>query len=431
MNLIDNDKSILANSRIGYEFEFFSKLSTDDVRTALITLLDKKIVKMEKSHSDFQPTKDIWKIEPDFSGGKKMMEIVTGPLPYEEAKSILTKMLKWISKNGYTTDRTSIHINISFNDTIGKSFLTHMDTLKYILDFDESTVYKLFPKREKSVYAKSIKFLNPANKYSLDTVETISPKNFILPNTKYYGINFSKLIKSYLEFRYIGGAKYEERKKDIQILIDYFITSLHKSISEKGYSRENKKEINRILSTHEKLIKSYRSFKDFKESFPEITFLADLRHDDIYTTLYYDKVKDHIYKILSETNFRKGLLNYDSNNGKLQIKEANITRCYSLDNVDILDSNISGTITNCDIFYSKFDDTDLDNCNVFQDTELVGCKIKNSYINKTITLKDCYIFGKHGVTNGQMIGGIFREGKITDITKFSPETEIIEFEKIQ
>ena len=44
-----------------------------------------------------------------------MIELVTGPLPFVEAKIIMAKTLKWIRENGKTNERCSIHINIAFD----------------------------------------------------------------------------------------------------------------------------------------------------------------------------------------------------------------------------------------------------------------------------------------------------------------------------
>lgn len=146
-------------AKIGFEFEFFSNYNTETTKSKLELLCQKKILIFDKSHSDFSPTADIWKIEPDFSGGKKLLELVTGSQPYKNAISDFKKILKWIDENGYTTDRASIHINISFDEKkLGKqNVLSHMNILKFILDFDETYVYSKFPHRKGTVYAKSIK----------------------------------------------------------------------------------------------------------------------------------------------------------------------------------------------------------------------------------------------------------------------------------
>ena len=108
-------------SRIGFEFEFFSKNSVEDVKDTLTRSLDKRIRIEEKAHSDFIPTDKTFKLEPDNSGGSGMIELVTGPLPFTEAKLILAKTFKWLKENASTNDKCSIHINIAFDGRYSES----------------------------------------------------------------------------------------------------------------------------------------------------------------------------------------------------------------------------------------------------------------------------------------------------------------------
>ena len=130
-------EDILSHALIGLEFEFYSNKSTEETRSAIAELSGKKIRLEDKAHSDFKPTDKEFKIEPDMSGGKGLMELVTGPLPYRESRALLINMLKWIEENGYTTDKSSIHINISFDPKLtGKNgLISKMDPLKFVLDF--------------------------------------------------------------------------------------------------------------------------------------------------------------------------------------------------------------------------------------------------------------------------------------------------------
>jgi len=152
-------ESILNAALMGVEFEFYSNIGLEETRKSLVKLLDRKIRLEDKAHSEFQPSAEEFKMEPDMSGGKGLIELVTGPIPYRNARIMVIKMLKWISENGYTTDRASIHINLSFDKEFlqDKDLLSKMNVLKFILEFDEKQVYKFFPNREKSAYAKSIK----------------------------------------------------------------------------------------------------------------------------------------------------------------------------------------------------------------------------------------------------------------------------------
>ena len=85
--------------------------------------------------------KETFKLEPDNSGGTGMIELVTGPLPFVEAKIIMAKTLKWIRENGKTNERCSIHINIAFD---GKKLgpIVNMSKLFYkMFYFNENIGY--------------------------------------------------------------------------------------------------------------------------------------------------------------------------------------------------------------------------------------------------------------------------------------------------
>ena len=155
LNPKSGTQSVLNSSQIGIEFEFYSNLGLKETQKQLSELLGRKIQLEDKAHSDFQPSAEVFKMEPDMSGGKGLIELVTGAMPYRNARLVIIRMLKWIRENGYTTDRSSIHLNMSFNPDFleNPNMISRMNILKFILDFDEARVYKYFPEREGSTYA--------------------------------------------------------------------------------------------------------------------------------------------------------------------------------------------------------------------------------------------------------------------------------------
>ena len=165
-------------------------LDLEVTRKALEKLLDRKIRLEDKAHSDFVPSAEEFKIEPDMSGGKGLAELVTGPISYRNARLVVIKMLKWISENGYTNDRASIHINLSFDKKYleDKDLVSKMNVLKFILEFDEKQIYKFFPERENSTYAKSVKWVMPKIEAFHFDGNHIASNNFKFADTKYYGI---------------------------------------------------------------------------------------------------------------------------------------------------------------------------------------------------------------------------------------------------
>ena len=63
--LLDEQKSrILLSAQVGIEFEFYSNFDADETAVKLSRLFNKKIYIETEIHSDFTPTKDIFKLEP-------------------------------------------------------------------------------------------------------------------------------------------------------------------------------------------------------------------------------------------------------------------------------------------------------------------------------------------------------------------------------
>ncbi len=418
-------------SKIGLEFEFFANEGLDEVKRSLSNTLNKRIQIEEKAHSDFTPSSETFKLEPDNSGGTGMIELVTGPMPFVESKLIIAKTLKWIRENGSTNERCSIHINIAFD---GKKLgtptnISNLDIGKFVLNFDENKIYEAFPNRKDSVYAKSIKFIVPLSGMTQPSPERISWKNYMFVSEKYYGVNFSKLPKNYIEFRYLGGKDYEKKYNTIMDLTEHFVISLYETLMYPKYTDKDLKQLDAVLEKHSGIVESYKDYQAFKKKFPKIKLMVDLKTYDQIVETFYPKMREEIFKLLTLAGLKEGLINYDADTGRMQLKNAELMRCFEVKGIDIVDCKIQGNILNCDIFSSELINSSLFESNLFGATDAADCKIEDSYVSKNVMCKDSYIFGPRGVFSGEMEGGIFRKGRATKMARFE-NTEIIEIEKI-
>ena len=418
-------------SKIGLEFEFFANEGIDDVKRSLSNTLNKRIQIEEKAHSDFTPSDEVFKLEPDNSGGTGMIELVTGPMPFVESKLIIAKTLKWIRENGSTNERCSIHINVAFD---GKKLgtptnVSSLDIGKFVLNFDENKIYEAFPNRKDSVYAKSIKFIVPLSGMTQPSPEKILWKNYMFVSEKYYGVNFSKLPKNYIEFRYLGGKDYEKKYNTIMDLTEHFVVSLYETLMYPQYTNNDLKQLDAVLEKHSGIVESYKDYQAFKKRFPRIKLMVDLQTYDQIVETFYPKMREEIFKLLTLAGLKEGLINYDADTGKMQLKNAELMQCFEIKGIDIVDCKIQGNILNCDIFSSELINSSLFESNLFGATDAADCKIEDSYVSKNVMCKDSYVFGPKGVFSGEMEGGIFRKGRATKLAKFE-NTEIIEIEKI-
>jgi len=418
-------------SKIGLEFEFFANEGMGEVKRGLSQVLNKQIRVEVAAHSDFAPTDEIFKLEPDNSGGSGMIELVTGPLPFVESKLIIAKTLKWIRENGSTNDRCSIHVNVAFDGKkLGTSTnVSSLDIGKFVLNFNEDAVYEVFPNRRDSVYAKSIKYIVPLSGMTQPSPERISWKNYMFVSEKYYGVNFSKIPKNYIEFRYLGGKDYEKKYNTIMSMTEHFVVSLYESLVDPVYNAEDIKKLDVILEKHKGIVESYKAYRTFRRNFPKVKLMVDLKTYDQIVETYYPKMREKIFELLTKAGLKEGLINYDSDTGKMQLKDAELMKCFEIRGIDIVDSKIQGNVIACDIFSTELINSSMTECNLFSSTDVDSSKIEDSYVSKNVVVKNSYVFGERGVFSGEMEGGIFRKGRATDLARFE-NTEIIEIEKI-
>ena len=422
-------ESILNAALMGVEFEFYSNFDLEATKKSLAKLLDRKIRLEDKAHSDFQPSPEEFKMEPDMSGGKGLIELVTGPIPYRNARIMVIKMLKWISENGYTNDRASIHINLSFDKQYleDKDLISKMNVLKFILEFDEQQVYKFFPNREKSAYAKSIKWIMPKWEAFHFDANQIASNNFKFADTKYYGINFSKKEKNYLEFRYLGGDGYEKKTDDILYLTERFLMQMWKSCNDPRFTAENKIELQKILNKNKPVFDMLRDYTKVSEHWPNIKILADLQEDPMIIRVHWDRFKMRVMDLIVNGSMEAGIINYDSDYGAVQVKDGKFPTVYLLENFEFIDCELAGNLTNCSFYNCKVTGSAVMLCSLYQGTEIKDSKVESSYTHGSCELINCYVAGRDTMFKGKMIGGIFREGFISD----SASTEVVVSKKIK
>jgi len=430
---IDSSReSILNAALMGVEFEFYSNLDLEATQKSLAKLLDRKIRLEEKAHSDFEPSAEEFKLEPDMSGGKGLVELVTGPIPYKNARIMVINVLDWISKNGYTSDKASIHINLSFDKQYleDKDLVLKMNVLKFILEFDEAQIYKLFPSRENSAYAKSVKWVMPKWEAFHFDANQIASNNFTFADTKYYGINFSKKEKNYLEFRYIGGADYEKKIDAILHLTERFLMQMWKSCNDPRFSPENKIELQRILNKNKPVSDILKDYKNVAKHYPDIKILADLQDNPAVIQVHWERFKLKVMDLIVNGSMTAGIINYDSDYAAIQVKDGKFPTVYMLEDFEFIDCELAGNLTNCSFYGCEVTGSAVKWASLYKGTKMKDSKVESSYTHGSCELTNCYVAGRDTMFKGKMIGGIFREGFVSDSARFE-DTEIVVSKKIK
>jgi hypothetical protein len=423
-----NDSEFLKFARIGFEFEFYMKdLSFYKTLELLNQYLSPvKVWGFRKYHSDMTPDSKNFKIEPDLSGGANMVELVTGPLDYFEAKFHLNKLLKFIQTYGYTNDKCSIHFNVSFNQESDKN-LNDLNVLKLILTMDEDEIYYVYPMRKNNVYAKSVKNIIPYKDYDFNNVPIeIIKNNLMLPDDKYYGINFLHVNNpretQRLEFRYIGGKDYEKNIGDISYFLDLFIKNVYNSI-DAGFNTEDIEKIETYLEDNITNFKNFSKYDNFLIEFPTITLQVDQTYDYNTINAYYDRMYTKLFEIVHcIDSLGDCIINFVTETQRFELIDAQFKAIKNIKGIDFINCTTTEAIfQECGIINSN-----LTNCQAIKSSiwgsELTSSKVLNSSVESS-ELHNCYFMG--GYMNGDMIGGVLRSGKLGPYANVSSETKII------
>jgi len=417
---------ILNSGLLGLEFEFFSKLKDTEISRALGKLLEKRVViplsisalgeKPEPLyHSPIVVTDKIFKLEPDFSGGKGMYELVTGPMPMEDARKIVIKVLDWIDQYGYTNDRCSVHANISFDyDKVEPTLkIENLEVLKFVLGFNEKPVYDAFPTREHSVYARTIQSIIPNSFFFYDRVpaDFSAVNNLIVPEEKYFGVNFTKREKGYLEFRYMGGKDYEKKPKKILDTIDHFTLGFFDVINNPEYTKEDKKSLNKLFKKHAKTVKSFSDYDIFAKSFKNIEISVDLNRDPQVIKSFWERLRHPLFDLMVNSGFKKGRINLDTDFSKIQLAKAELKDA-RIRNLDLVDCKLEGVFNHCNLYFCEVSNSRIKHSEAMKDNKFIGCKIEDVVLHATNICEECWISNKESVINCNVKGGVIRKGEI-------------------
>ena len=424
------DQNYFFAAQIGFEFEFMSSFRRSEIAEKIGESLGKKVKVFKKYHSKFSPTRDIFKLEPDFSGGMKMVELVTGPMDYFEAIPVLIRILKWIDENGYTNDKCAFQFSISFDKSKYPNLidLKNLNSLKFILGFDEESIWNKFPERRGSLYAKSIKRITPSTKFiNTKYKQILGDKNsYRIFAEKNMGVNLTKLKDGYMEIRYLGGTDYQKKYTDIKSVIDYVIDYTFNCLLQNDtLSQRETSVLSDIIS---KIYKETETFIDpltFMKNYPDLHVTVDLMEDLQIIKTYFHDIKDILYSLIVDNNITSGFLNYDTQISRYQLKDAETKRANMLSNMDLVECKIEGNISSCRLFGCELNSCQIEDSpfimnNTVKDSKIIDCDLQFS--NHSI---NCYIDSKDREISCEVEKGIIRSGYITKIASISDDTEVI------
>jgi hypothetical protein len=411
-------------AKIGFEFEFYTSHSYYKLLELLnIELKPIKTWGKKQYHSNFTPDEFNFKIEPDLSGGPNMVELITGPMEYSYARIVLIKILKFMQLNAFTDEHCSLHINISFNNS--DLNISKLNPLLLILDLDEDLIYKHYPNRKSNIYARSIKNIIPFKEWDdVDAAVNIVSNSLSIPNdTKYYGVNFYKMHRGWLEYRYIGGENYHQKLDSILILLDYFIVSTYDAITQ-SFSEKHTEKLREYIEYNITSHRNFRTYEGFLSNFPNLELEVNTEDNFNIITSFYERFYERIFDLLHNCEeIKGGLINYNSERDKLELIGAKINGLFLTDSFEFIDCEIN----NANVIGTVFIDSKIKNSHLhnskLHDSEVSSSKVSNCKALDFTVFKDCYLSDTY--IDGKVEGGIIRSGKLGPNGDISKTTKLM------
>lgn len=420
-----NQSGKLKNSIIGMEFEFYMKDLSFYKTLEILNqeLAPIKVHGFREYHSDFKTDSNNFKLEPDLSGGSNMVELITGPLDYFDAKYYLIKIIKFIQTYGYTNEKCSIHYNLSFN---GDRNLNDLNILKLILNTDEEEIYRLYPSRKNNVYAKTVKNIIPYKEYDFFNIPiSIIKNNLRLPSDKYYGINFLHINNDKesqrLELRYIGGKDYEKNLGQLIYFMDRFIINTYDAI-DANFNSEDSEKLENFLEENIANYKNLSKYDNFIIDFPTIQIQVDQNQNYDLINTYYDKIYGKLFNLIeATTDLKECIINYVVESQTIELVDADFKCALTVKGYDLINCNVEGIFEDCFFVGSKVNNSQLTKCKL-QYSEANNSKVFNSKVEQS-DLQECYFM--NGFLNGNMHGGVFRSGELGPYAALDADVKVV------
>ena len=425
-NLFQND-NITGNSKVGFEFRGQFKDDENELLTKLKEILNRDISLSNIKYKLLEPsdTQAVMTVD------GKYCEVKTPQYSYFEALFILPKILDLLK--GLKDEKNSyLYFRIGFN----KDFcdLDQINIMKFCLEFNENYVLKHLADLTLDGSFEKLTDIKPVDLESC--IDTIKKRMDDLKYTDYediYGIDFSSIKLGYVTFTYAREINYRNKWEELLKCLNHTIITLYNTCSSYDFTEAEAKKIEELDDNYKKTAEAFGCYEIFKEKYKSIKLTKDLNSDNIEMDVIFPAIKDKLFDIVVRCGIKDAEINYDSDISKLQLKNIETKKCYHLNGVDIVDSELTNcTVRNCDLYDTKVEKSSIIKSNLFGYADCKDCNIRDSFVSMNIKLKDCNVSGPLGKMGGMMKGGSLRDTTvITSIAEISDDVDKNNVNEIQ
>jgi len=428
-------QEVFNSAWVGFVFEFYSTQDTPFMAEDLSKICGKTVA--VTSESKMTPTWNSPILLKEYESKNPRYKFITSPQDFLSVGPMLFGILEWINQKAKTDKSTGLQMSLSFNNATLQTLntISNMDTAKMVLKMDENYLYQRFPERKNSPYSVSVKGLLPTNEFFSTPAAIGSFKaSFVHESAPYYGVDFTEQHLGELRFNYIGGKDYGKNHKAITEALHYYILSTYQVLNIPGYTNEMGVNLEKIFENYHIIRRSYYDPKFFLENIKDIQVGVDLKRDERIIETFWPKLREPLTRLMLESGFTKGKFNWDSEEGRFQIKEAELIGG-KIRGVDIVDCQIQAIIEDCGLW-----NTQIKNSRLIFSTLVERNKVEDSILEKVRadrnnSITKSWIYNSGEVINCKVNESIVKdavigkEAKMDECTLINPKHKKVDIPK--
>lgn len=418
-----SSKEVYDAAMLGFIFEFYCSKEPSFIVEDLKKISGKSVVITDQT--TIKPSFSTCILVKEYDGKRPRYQFKIGEQKYNEISTFLNTILFWINENASLDKNTLMKVNLNYSSELQTlTNISHMDIGKLILKMDEGYVYQRFPEMKGCPFASSVKKIVPFNMSSNASNAVNLVSEFQMPVDTFYGIDLTEQTKGELTFNYIGGYKYSEKVKEIYELLEYYVFTTYQVLNAEEYTSSMINELNKLTEEYRIFRKCYYKYDLFESTYKDFVIYIDLNKGHQLIETQWFQLRDHVAKLILESNLKKCKFNWDTEFGTFQIKDAEINAS-RVKGFQLVDCTINGIVENCHLWSTK-----LNNSRILNSTLVNGNKVSESYLQKVRADRENKIEESMIVNSGEIIncdlnGCIIKNAGLGDKAKLDENCLVI------
>jgi hypothetical protein len=194
------------------------------------------------------------------------------------------------------------------------------------------------------------------------------------------------------------------------------------------YTVEERKKVSDVMKLQKETVQNLKTYESFKRNYENIELYVDLKNDPRIIESNYLSIRESLFDLIIFGGIRKGLINYDTDTKRVQLKDSKIHEGFGVHDIDFINCSIEAEVKNCVLFECKVRSSHLIECNLLTGNDvryshLEDCLFERSGSNRIDSsylknLPDSVIYAK-------LNGCIVRSGIIALDSEVDSKTEVI------